>query len=276
MIGFATQSQLTLNKIWAFAIRGFLNARSYRLNFFGTYLGGVLYVFFYALLARFIGQQPAAVREYGDYLTFLLIGGVFSRYLSLGMKFFSRELEQEMVMGTVEPLMVTATSPALSLLGASAWILVEGILVLLLQLVVGALFFNADFSRANWLSAVVITALTLLALNSWGILSAGFVLVFKRADPLNWLVDLTTFIFSGVYFPISLLPIWLRVFSYLLPLTYALEGLRGAMMRGQALYEMREQVLALVVFNVLLIPLGLVVFRYALAYTKRNGSLGQY
>lgn len=251
-------------------------AWSYRLNFVGTYFGAALYVFFYALLARFIGQPPAAVREYGDYFTFLLIGGVFARYLALGMKFLARELELEMVTGTIEALMVTATPPALALLGASLWLLVEGILVLVLQLAMGVIFFNADLARANWTSALVVALLSFGALNSWGILSAAFLLVFKRADPLNWLIDLTTFIFCGLYFPISFLPWGLRIFSYLLPLTYALEGLRGALMRGQSLYELRAPLVALVLFNVFLIPLCLLAFRRALAYTKRTGSLGQY
>ncbi len=262
--------------MWALIRRGFLIAKSYRLNFVGTYFGGALYIFFYALLANFVGQQPAAIREFGGYFTFLLIGGVFARYLSLGMKFLAREIEQEMVIGTVEPLMVTATNPALALLGASAWLFVEGIFVLFLQLGVGVIFFGADLSRANWLAALVIIILALLALNSWGILSAAFLLIFKRADPLNWLIDLTTYIFCGVYFPIALLPWFLQIFSYLLPLTYALEGLRGALMRGQSLYDLRAPLFALLIFDLVLIPLALIAFRRALAYTKRTGSLGQY
>jgi ABC-2 type transport system permease protein len=253
-----------------------LVARSYRLNFVGTYLGGALFVFFYALLARFVGRQSAAPDAFGDYFTFLLIGGVFARYLTVGMKFLAREIEHEMVTGTVEPLMVTPTNSALALLGSSAWLFVEGVIVMVLQLGIGVAFFGADLTRANWLSAAVIVVLSLGALNSWGILSAAFLLVFKRADPLNWFIDLTAFIFCGVYFPVSLLPFPLQIFSYVLPLTYALEGLRGALMRGQSLAELGVEVLALVLFNLVLIPLGLAAFRRALAYTKRNGSLGQY
>lgn len=267
---------ISWNKLRAFAVRGFLDASSYRLNFFGTYFSGVLYVVFYWLLARFIGTQPLGVQGYGDYFTFLLIGGTFARYLSLGMKHFSRELEQEMVMGTIEPLMVTATTPAVSFFGGAAWILVEGVIVMALQLSVGAIFFGADFSHANWFGALVIGLLTLMALNSWGVLSAAFVLVFKRADPLNWLIDLTSFIFAGVYFPITLLPPALRIFSYLLPLTYGLEGLRGTLMRGQPLSDFTGQILILLGFNLILFPLGAFAFRYALRYTKRVGSLGQY
>lgn len=268
--------KIVLNKLWALTLRSLLIARSYRLNFVGTYLGGALYVFFYALLARFVGQQPSAIVEYGDYFTFLLIGGVFARFLSLGMKYLARELEHEMVAGTLEPTMVTVTSPTLSMLGTVLWLFVEGIVVLILQIGVGVLFFGADVSRANWLAALVTTLLTLLALNGWGMLSAAFLLVFKRADPVNYLVDLTTFILSGVYFPIALLPIWLRVFSYLLPLTYALEALRGALMRGDSLTELGAPLLALVFFDLLFLSLGWIAFRFALAYTKRTGTLGQY
>jgi ABC-2 type transport system permease protein len=263
-------------KVWALTLRGLLVAKSYRLNFIGTYFGGVLYVFFYALLARFIGHQPEAIREYGDYFTYLLIGGVFARYLMLGMKNLSREIELEMMVGTVEPLMVTATNPALALLGVSTWLFIEGLIVMALQLCVGVLMFGADLAHADWLAVVVTTILALGALNSWGILSAAFILVFKRADPLNYVIDLATFVLCGVYFPVALLPSGLQIFSYLLPLTYALEALRGALMLGQSLYDLRVPLLALVVFNVVLIPLGLFTFRRALAYTKRTGSLGQY
>ncbi|MBI3763622.1 MAG: ABC transporter permease [Chloroflexi bacterium] len=272
----ASRGAIILNKLLALITRGFLDASSYRLNFIGTYFGGVLYVVFYALLARFIGKPPAGVQAYGDYFTYLLIGSTFVRYLSLGMKHFSRELEKQMVAGTIEPLVATATSPAFALLGVSAWILVEGVLVMLLELAVGVFVFKADLARANWPAAIALAVLTLVALNSWGVISAAFVVVFKRADPLNWFVDLTAFIFCGVYFPVTLLPIWLRVVSYALPLTYAIEGLRGALMQGRTLGESGTHALILIAFDLLLIPTSIAAFRYALAYTRRTGSLGHY
>ncbi len=265
-----------LSKLSAFVRRGFLDASSYRLNFFGTYFGGILYVVFYFLLARFIGSAPRGVQAYGDYFTFLLVGSTFARYLSLGMKHFSRELERQMMVGTIEPLLVTATSPSFALLGATAWILIEGVFVMFLELSVGAFFLGADFARANWLAAIITALLTVVALDAWGILSAAFLLIFKRADPVTWLVDITFFIFAGVYFPVTLLPEWLRVFSYLLPLTYALEGLRGALMQGRALGDLTGEILVLIAFNALFIPLALFTFRWALNYTRQTGSLGQY
>jgi len=262
----------------AFVKRGFLQASSYRLNFVGTYLGGILTVIFMAVLARFFaGANPGALAPYeGDYYTFLLIGVAFARYLSLGLRHFGRELEHELAAGTVEPVMVTATPPGLALLGPSLWILIEGLVLMALQLVLGAVFFGADFSRANWPAALVLAALTLLALNCWGVLSAAFVISFKRADPLSWLVDITIFMLAGVYFPVQILPPVLRFVAYLLPLSHALEGLRFALMRGDALGELWGYVLILLAFNAILLPVSLAGFRFALVRVKRAGSLGHY
>ena len=40
-------------KYFAFIKRGFLHASSYRLNFVGTYLGAILVVVFFSVLAKF-------------------------------------------------------------------------------------------------------------------------------------------------------------------------------------------------------------------------------
>lgn len=266
----------TLYKLLAFTPRGFLLASSYRLNFFGTYLGGVLLVVFFAVLPRLFGTHPPAVAQYGDYFTFLLIGGIFSRYLSFGMRHFGRELEHEMVAGTLEPMLVTATPPVLVLLGPSLWVAVEGMLLMGVQFLAGVLFFEADFSRANWPAALAIGAVSLSALSAWGVLSAAFMLLFKRADPLSWLVDVTIYLLAGVYFPVSLLPVWLKVPAYLLPLSYSLEALRLALMRGQTLAQLSGYAGILLIFNALLIPVGVVVFRAALTRVKQTGSLGHY
>jgi ABC-2 type transport system permease protein len=269
---------LSPGKIWAFIKRGFLHASSYRLNFLGTYIGGILSVVFFAVLAHFYGNaQPAALAAYGgDYFTFLLIGAAFARFLSIGLRHFGRELEHDLAAGTIEPVMVTATAPGLALLGPSLWIVFEGVILLVVQLVMGAAFFGADFSRANWLAALVLTALTLLALSGWGFLSAAFVLMFKRAEPLSWLVDVTLFMLAGVYFPIQVIPWGLRVFAYLLPLSYALEGLRFALMLGQGLDHLWSYALILLGFTVLLLPTGIWGFRLAIDRVRRGGGLGHY
>ena len=267
---------MLINKLFAFTQRGFRLASSYRLNFVGTYLGGVLLIVFFAVLEKAFGSRPAAVAAYGDYFTFLLIGGIFARYLSFGMRHFGRELEQELIAGTLEPMLVTGTQPALILLGPSLWVAIEGLILMALQFAVGARFFAADFSRANWPAAFVIGLLSFVALSFWGVLAAAFVVVFKRADPLSWLIDVTIFLLAGVYFPVTLLPLWLKIPAYLMPLSYSLEALRLAVMRGESIRDLAGYAGILLLFNAALIPAGIAGFRRALTHVKRAGTLGHY
>ena len=265
-----------MSKLFAFIKRGFLHASSYRLNFLGTYMGGLLAIVFFAVLQKFVGARVPAVAVYGDYFTYLLIGGIFARYLSFGIRNFGRELEQELIAGTLEPMLVTRTSPVLVLLGPSLWVALEGLILLLLQLFVGAALFTADFSRANWPAALVIGFLSFVALSFWGVLTAAFMIVFKRADPLSWFIDFTLFLLAGVYFPVGILPFWLKVLAYVLPLSYSLEALRLALMRGQTTVDLAGYIGVLLLFNLALIPLGSLGFRWALTHVKRTGSLGHY
>ncbi|MBL8058410.1 MAG: ABC transporter permease [Anaerolineales bacterium] len=267
-----------MTRLLALTRRGLLHAASYRLSFFGNYLGAALVLIFYRVLAEFYGAaQPAALAAYGgDYFTFLLIGGVLARFFSLGLKQFARELEHELTAGTLEPVLATAAPPTLALLGPALWTFLEGLLIAAAQLAAGALLLGADFSRADWPAALALGALTLLALSGWGLLAAAFVLVFKRADPLSWLADVTLYMFAGVYFPIPLLPAVLRPFAYALPLSHALEGLRLALMRGEPLAGLGRYLLILLAFSAALVPLGLWALRAGLRHVRRTGSLGHY
>jgi ABC-2 type transport system permease protein len=137
----------------------------------------------------------------------------------------------------------------------------------------GAVLLGADFARADWLAALNLGGLAVLAMGAWGLLSAAFVLVFKRADPLSWLADVTLYMFAGVYFPIDVLPPVLKPIAYALPLSHALEGLRLALMQGETLAQLGRYALILLAFDLALAPLAAWAFSAALRHVRRTGSL---
>ncbi|MBI1801200.1 MAG: ABC transporter permease [Chloroflexi bacterium] len=217
------------------------------------------------------------MRDYGgDHFAFLLLGGAFSVYLSLCLRIFSERLREERLQGTLEPLVATATPMTLSLLGPSLWLLLEGTLIAALQLAIGAMLFGADFSHANWASSVLVSLISIVCLVAWGIISASFTIMFKRSDPLNWLVTAITYVFSGVFFPITVLPAWLQIISYLIPLTYALEALRGAMLAGRSPVELGWPLAALAAFTAVMLPLSVLSLSRAINYLRETGSLSHY
>ena len=265
-------------KLLAFTEHGFRLAVSYRLNFVSRYISPLTsVVFFYLLAQMFRASANTVLRNYGgDYFAFLLLGGAFSVYLSLCLRIFSEHLREELLQGTLEPLVVTATPMTLSLLGPSIWSVLEGTFIVVLQLALGAFLLGADFSHANWLSVLVVSVISIVCLVSWGIASASFTIIFKRSDPINWLVGAITYVFSGVFFPIALLPAWMQVVSYVIPLTYALEAMRGAMLTGRTLIELGLPLLALVGFTAVMLPLSVYSLQRAINYLRETGSLSHY
>lgn len=266
------------SKLFAFTEHGFRLATSYRLNFVSHYISMLTSVVFFYFLAQVYRTSATNIfRAYGgDYYAYLLLGGAFSVYLSLCLRTFAEHLREELLIGTLEPLVATATPMTLSLLGPSLWSLIEGTLIAILQLAIGALFFGADFSHANWFSVLVVSLISIVCLVSWGIVSASFTIIFKRSDPINWLVGAITYVFSGVFFPVSILPAWLQVISFLIPLTYALEAMRGAMLVGRTLGELGLPLLALVLFTLVLLPLSVFALQRAINYLRETGSLSHY
>jgi ABC-2 type transport system permease protein len=262
-------------KLRAFVEHGFRKALSYKLNFTAHYVSTFVSVLFFYFLDRLFTRSGVDVVGGGSYFAFLLIGGAFSRYLDLTMRSFAENLREEMLQGTLEPLLVTATPTVLALLGPSAWMLVEGTVLAFVQLLLGTLL-GADLSGAHWPAAALVYLFSLSSLLSYGILSAAFTLVFKRSDPLNWVVGATAYLFSGVYFPISILPPALRAISYLLPFTYAIDGLRGALMRGEGPAALKGNLLALLVFTLVLLPLSVWALRRAIHRVKVTGELTHY
>ena len=254
---------------------GFALAWSYKLNFASRYLAALVSVLFFYLLGQLFGSASMSVVEGSSYFTFVLVGGAFLKYLDVGMRAFAENLREEMLMGTIEPLLATATPTRLALLAPSVWMLLEGTLLVFFQLIVGAAF-GADFSRANWLSTTVVALVSLASVLCWGILSAAYTIVFKRSDPINWLVGAIAYVFSGVFFPVSILPPLLQAVSILLPFTYALRALRGALMRGATLTAVLPDVFALLAFAAVLLPLALWSMRAAIRHLKRTGELAHY
>jgi ABC-2 type transport system permease protein len=143
-------------------------------------------------------------------------------------------------------------------------------------LFLGIALFGIDIGNANLAGAFLILILTITSFTSFGIISASFVMVLKKGDPVGWLFTSLSALLGGLYYPVSVLPDWLQYLSYLLPVTYALEGMRLALLKGYSIYELFPNIIALVLFSCIMMPLSIVIFGYAVKRAKKEGSLTHY
>ena len=95
-------------------------------------------------------------------------------------------------------------------------------------------------------------------------------------EPLTWLVDILARIFSGVYYPLAVLPLGIQFVSRLIPHTYAMEGLRLVMLNGRSLENavVRNDLLVLFSFAAISMALGIFTLNRALNRAAKGNGIG--
>jgi ABC-2 type transport system permease protein len=238
-------------------------------------LFGALTLYFVAL---FIGPTAhTSLKRYGgDYFSFVLIGIALGAYLGIALNGFSSRIRRAQVEGTFEALLVTQTGIPMILFGSCLYDIAFTSVRVAAYLVVGALLLGMDLSQANVVAALTVLVLGVLAFAGVGVLSASVIMVLKKGVPFNWVFGSVSWLLAGVFYPVKVLPEWMQKAAAFLPLTHTLEGMRLALLRGFALGDLVPQIVALLIFGVVLLPLSILTFSWAVCRAKRDGSLTHY
>ena len=251
---------------------------SYRLSFFLQIFGIIFSVASIYFVSRLFGNAivPQLNQYGGDYFSFALIGIAFSGYVSISLSNFAKSIREGQVMGTLEIMLLSPTRLSSILLSSSLWTYLFATVNVAVYLALGILVFGFNISQVNIVTALVVLIVSIAGFSGIGILSAATVLIIKKGDPVSMVYGSISSLLSGVLYPVSVLPDWLEPLSRIFPLTYALNGMRLAVLQGASLYEVRSDLFFLLGFAVFLTPLSFLVFRKALQRAKAEGSLVQY
>jgi len=209
----------------------------------------------------------------GSYFAFALVGWVFFDYLGVAVDTFDQSLMEARDSGTLEHLLVSQTSLPLMLAGSAIYPFLITTLRIAIYLIWGALLFHFPLGDANWISVVVVLAASLLSFSGLGILSASYLLLFKRGNPAKWLLIGLWGIAGGMLFPVTILPDWLQIVAKLNPMTHALNAMRAALLAGARLPQLLPAIELLLLFAIALLPMSMLVFYWTLERTKITGTL---
>ncbi len=274
----STQFVLTLRKLLLLFRRDFAVARSYRSAFVIELFQALLASASFYFLSRFV--ESAALEKSlpsgTTYFSFALVGVAFFDYLSVALSTFDGSLQEARQNGTLENLLVTQTTLPVILAGSSLYPFVLMSLRTAIYIAWGAILFGFPLQGANWLGAVLVLAASVLAFSGLGILSASYLLVFKRGNPVNWAILGLSSVVGGMMYPISVLPKWLQYVARITPVTYSLQGMRAAILGHASTRELLPSIAALLLFAALLLPISFTIFSWALRRTKITGTLTHF
>jgi len=262
------------DKILVIARRDLLTAMRYRAGFWSHIIATLGEIAGFYFLARAIGPgyRPDGV----SYFPFLLVGTSLYGFLLMGTNAFLDSVREAQWSGTMEVLMTTSTpGPVIVLLTAiSAY--GGRIFDLLLYLGLGFLLFRISLEHLNVAAALVVFMLSLLLAIGFGIGAAALQVSTQKGSGLLWLFGSVVWLMSGTMFPVSVLPGWVQRISWLIPLTYSVEGLRAALLRGASLADLSKLVAILAVYAVILLPASLYLLSATLRHARLRGTLSFY
>lgn len=267
-----------LRKIYSFFLRDFSIESSYRSAFVLQLAETLFEVTGFYYLAHFVEspQLDHTIPAGHAYFPFVLVGIAFFDYMNVSLNAFDTGIMEARQNGTLEALLVTDTSVPVILAGAAIYPFFVMSLRTLVLLAWGIALFGFPAGGANWAGAAAVLAISVLAFTGLGILSASYLLLFKRGNPAKWLLLGVSGVVGGMMYPVSVLPHWLQVIARLVPVTYSLEGLRAALLDGAGFAQLWPSIRVLAAFAAVLLPISFAVFSWALRRTKVTGTLTHF
>ena len=85
-----------------------------------------------------------------------------------------------------------------------------------------------------------------------------------------------SYFLGGIVFPVEVLPLPFQYLAELLPITHAVKALRELLLAQMEFQAIIPLLINLVIFILLLSPVSILFFRYAVKRAKIDGSLIQY
>lgn len=217
----------------------------------------------------------AAYTGTADYMSFILVGAIISNYLSAVFWGMGYALKSEMDAGVLESNWMTPIPRAALLVGQTLASLTITTLNSAGMLLLAWLLFGFEVSGSLLAAAGALLPM-LVALYGFGFAFAALVLLMRDA---NTLIDVSNFliaILSGSQFPVTVLPRLLLPVALAIPLTYGFDAVRALLLRTTPLLPLEYEIGILMLFMLIMAPLGYLVFKLVERRSKRLGTLGQH
>jgi len=205
---------------------------------------------------------------------YLLVGALLWGYLSLVFMEAAYAISWERWEGTIEYTFMAPIRRMTHLFGICLFAIGYGLARTFIVLLIAAAMFSLDFSHADIPAALAVLAASTVPLIGLSILTSVLPLLSpQKGEQMSVAVQGFLLLVSGVYYPLSVLPLPMQIAGAASPLTYALEGIRSSLLDGAGLQAQLPTIAILLAMGAVMIPASLWVFSWAENRAKRLGLL---
>ena len=224
------------------------------------------------------GRESEILANYSttsDVILFLTFGSASMAILTRIYWMGAMGIRREEWTGTLVSIYMTPASRFSIILGNTLFGLTMSVLAFFLQ--VGGVFFlyGLQINLLNFLPMILILFFATVSLLGFSLIISGIVLAMKQAWKFVLFMDGFMNLLAPAFFPLAVLPFFLRPLSFFSPITWGVEGFREGILQGFSNYWF--EILGYLSFlNIIWLSLGILIFNYFEYRTRKKGVLGYY
>jgi ABC-2 type transport system permease protein len=194
-------------------------------------------------------------------IDFLLPGILAMALMQLGVMATAPPLVQLREQQILRRLGATPLSRSMLLAAQVSLRLTIGLTQTVLLIVVGRLIFHVHII-GNWAVLAAFVILGALMFVSLGYLMSGLAKTQDSIMGLSQLINFPMMFLSGLFFPVDVMPTWIRPVINAMPLTYLADGLRQIMVGAIPLHSLQVDLIVLAAWLVICSVLAVRFFRW--------------
>ena len=234
------------------------------------------------LLGRATGGEDAAANfaantGTANYVAYLLIGANIFTIVSNAFWHIAYWVRFEQETGTLESVYITPTSSATLIAGVSIYSAIRGVTAAFLAYFIGCLIFRVNPLQGDVFLAFLFIIVGLIPLYGLTFVFGAVVLKVKESPTLLNLMQWVVSFLMGIFFPVAILPPFLRLVAQLFPPTWIVNGVRSSLLGVGFFLEQWYWDFAVLWAFLLLAPwVGMWIFRSTENNLRRNEGIGTF
>jgi ABC-2 type transport system permease protein len=262
-----------LDAMWGIVRRDAILFMSYRTQLVSQIISPLFAIAIFYYISHLLGVK--SFHSPGGYFGYVIVGLVIVEILTLSLGIMPMMVRQELVAGTIERFLVSAHGPVNGILGTMLFPLCNAFFSGVVTLLIATAVFGLPLAATSFL-AIPVALLGVIAFMPFALLLVAVVMAFKQVAGASQFIVSGIAIIGGLYFPIALLPSWIRWASEAQPFTPATDLMRHLLVNAPLAHPAGVELLKLVGFSAVLLPAGFVLLRASIRYGQRSGTVAEY
>jgi len=213
-----------------------------------------------------------------NYVVYMIVGSSIWVFAMSSLWGFGMWLREQQMTGTLEQLLLSPVNPFLLLVGEEIFNLIISAFQFTIALLAGSGLFGAlgELLNIRLLYSAGILLLGMIPMYGLSMVFGGMIIKLKEAGAIIGILQMALGFIMGIFYPLTLLPLWVRVISILFPLTIVNNDIRAILLSTSYIFSLRADILLLLAYMLMYPLLGFWIYERVMASLKRGEGIGGY